>query len=194
MDGGTIVDTNTQYTQKHFAEVSAEKKCSKTLMAWKNDRAVSELVLSAANGDFTNVTIQTRDLMDGKKKIAKENVTATFIRSTKAYVYGYVYGNDVPAATEDNRAEASDILWQSTPIDIKADTLQSVWVNSSATALLPNILSDDKYRFLAADGSTCTYFSTPSFSSADYYCSPGNSICHVMNFHRNVSRRSTTPD
>lgn len=128
MDGGTIVDTNTQYTQKHFAEVSAEKKCSKTLMAWKNDRAVSELVLSAANGDFTNVTIQTRDLTDGKKKIAKENVTATFIRSTKAYVYGYVYGNDVPAATEDNRAEASDILWQSTPIDIKADTLQSVWV------------------------------------------------------------------
>ena len=79
MDGGTIVDTNTQYTQKHFAEVSAEKKCSKTLMAWKNDRAVSELVLSAANGDFTNVTIQTRDLTDGKKKIAKENVTATFI-------------------------------------------------------------------------------------------------------------------
>lgn len=126
--GGTIVDTNTQYTQKRFAEVSAEKKRSKTLMAWKNDRAVSELVLSAANGDFTNVTIQTTDLTDGKKKIAKENVTATFIRSTKAYVYGYVYGNDVPAAAEDNRAEASDILWQSTPIDIKADTLQPVWV------------------------------------------------------------------
>ena len=55
-------------------------------------------------------------------------MTATFIRSTKAYVYGYIYGNDVPAATEENRAEASDILWQSTPIDIKADTLQPVWV------------------------------------------------------------------
>ena len=65
---------------------------------------------------------------DGKKKIATENVTATFIRSTKAYVYGYIYGNDVPAATEENRTEASDILWQSTPIDIKADTLQPVWV------------------------------------------------------------------
>ena len=79
---------------------------------------------------------------------------------------------------------------------LKPAALEAVFkhFNSSATALLPNILSDDKYRFLAADGSTCTYFSTPSFSSADYYCSPGNSICHVMNFHRNVSRRSTTPD
>ena len=74
------------------------------------------------------MTVQASDLTDGKKKIAAENVTATFIRSTKAYVYGYIYGNDVPAATEENRAEASDILWQSTPIDIKADTLQPVWV------------------------------------------------------------------
>lgn len=121
--GGTVTDHNTQYTQKRFAEVSVKKNRSETLTAWKNDRAVSELVLSAIGGDFTNVAIQASDLTDGKKKIAKENVTATFIRSTKAYVYGYIYGNDVPEATEENRAEASDILWQSTPIDIKADTL-----------------------------------------------------------------------
>lgn len=126
--GGTVTDHNTQYTQKRFAEVSVKKNRSETLTAWKNDRAVSELVLSAIGGDFTNVAIQASDLTDGKKKIAAENVTATFIRSTKAYVYGYIYGNDVPAATEENRAEASDILWQSTPIDIKADTLQPVWV------------------------------------------------------------------
>ena len=126
--GGTVTDHNTQYTQKRFAEVSVKKNRSETLTAWKNDRAVSELVLSAIGGDFTNVTVQASDLTDGKKKIAAENVTATFIRSTKAYVYGYIYGNDVPAATEENRAEASDILWQSTPIDIKADTLQPVWV------------------------------------------------------------------
>lgn len=126
--GGTVTDHNTQYTQKRFAEVSVKKNRSETLHAWKNDRAVSELVLSAIGGDFTNVTIQASDLTDGKKKITKDNVTATFIRSTKAYAYGYIYGNDVPAATEDNRAEASDILWQTTPIAIKADTLQPVWV------------------------------------------------------------------
>ena len=126
--GGTVTDHNTQYTQKRFAEVSVKKNRSETLHAWKNDRAVSELVLSAIGGDFTNVTIQASDLTDGKKKITKDNVTATFIRSTKAYAYGYIYGNDVPAATEDNRAEASDILWQTTLIAIKADTLQPVWV------------------------------------------------------------------
>ena len=90
--GGTVTDHNTQYTQKRFAEVSVKKNRSETLTAWKNDRAVSELVLSAIGGDFTNVAIQASDLTDGKKKIAKENVTATFIRSTKAYVYGYIYG------------------------------------------------------------------------------------------------------
>lgn len=126
--GGTVTDHNTQYTQKRFAEVSVKKNRSETLHAWKNDRAVSELVLSAIGGDFTNVTIQASDLTDGKKKITKDNVTATFIRFTKAYAYGYIYGNDVPAAAEDNRAEASDILWQTTPIAIKADTLQPVWV------------------------------------------------------------------
>lgn len=45
---------------------------------------------------------------------------------------------------------------------------------------------DSKYRFLAADGSTCTYFSTPAFSSDDYYCSPGKSIRGVYSMHLNA--------
>lgn len=58
--------------------------------------------------------------------------------------------------------------------------------NSSAIELSSNTFSDDKYRFLAADGSTCTYFSTPSFSSDDYYCSPGKSIRGVYSMHLNA--------
>ena len=56
---------------------------------------------------------------------------------------------------------------------LKPDAMEAVFrhFNSSVMALVPNTLSDDKYRFLAADGSTCTYFSTPCFSSADYYFS-----------------------
>ena len=54
---------------------------------------------------------------------------------------------------------------------LKPAVLEAVFkhFNSSAMGLLPSTLSDGKYRFLAADGSTCTYFSTPSFSSDDYY-------------------------
>ena len=71
---------------------------------------------------------------------------------------------------------------------LKPDALEAVFrlFNSSVTGLLPSTLIDDKYRFLAADGSTCTYFSTPSFSSDDYYCSPGNSIRGVYSMHLNA--------
>ena len=77
---------------------------------------------------------------------------------------------------------------------LKPDAMEAVFrhFNSSVMALVPNTLSDDKYRFLAADGSTCTYFSTPCFSSADYYCSPGNSIRGVYSMHLNAFYDLTT--
>lgn len=77
---------------------------------------------------------------------------------------------------------------------LKPAALEAVFkhFNSSAMGLLPSTLSDDKYRFLAADGSTCTYFSTPSFSSADYYCSPENSIRGVYSMHLNAFYDLTT--
>ena len=77
---------------------------------------------------------------------------------------------------------------------LKPAALEAVFkhFNSSAIGLLPSTLSDRKYRFLAADGSTCTYFSTPSFSSADYYCSPGNSIRGVYSMYLNAFYDLTT--
>ena len=77
---------------------------------------------------------------------------------------------------------------------LKPDALEAVFrhFNSAVTGLLPCTLSDDKYRFLAADGSTCTYFSTPSFSSDDYYYSPGNSIRGVYSMHLNAFYDLTT--
>lgn len=77
---------------------------------------------------------------------------------------------------------------------LKPDALEAVFnhFNSSVLELLPSALIDDHYRFLAADGSTCTYFSTPSFSSNDYYCSPGNSIRGVYSMHLNAFFDLTT--
>lgn len=77
---------------------------------------------------------------------------------------------------------------------LKPAALEAVFkhFNSSAIGLLPSTLSDRKYRFLAADGSACTYFSTPSFSSADYYCSPGNSIRGVYSMYLNAFYDLTT--
>lgn len=76
----------------------------------------------------------------------------------------------------------------------KPDALEAVSkrFNSSAAELLPVTLCDGNYRFLAADGSDSTYFSTPSFSPDTYYCSPGNSIRGVYSMHVNALYDLTT--
>lgn len=70
---------------------------------------------------------------------------------------------------------------------LKSSALEAVFnqFNTSIRDLKPSS-SDEKYRYLAADGSTCTFFSTPQFSSDDYYCSPGNSIRGVYSMHLNA--------
>ena len=77
---------------------------------------------------------------------------------------------------------------------LKPDALEALFklFNSSAAELLPNTFRDGKYRFLAADGSTFTYFSTPSFSSDEYFCSPGHSIRGVYSMHLNAFYDLTT--
>lgn len=59
---------------------------------------------------------------------------------------------------------------------LKSDALATVFklFNSSAMELSSSAFSDSNYRFLAADSSICNYFSTPFFSSDNYYCSLGN--------------------
>ena len=46
--------------------------------------------------------------------------------------------------------------------------------------------SDDGYRYLAADGSTTTFFSTPKLAPAEYFCSPGHSANGVYSIHINA--------
>lgn len=77
---------------------------------------------------------------------------------------------------------------------LKPDALEALFklFNSSVTELLPDTFCKGNYRFLAADGSTCTYFSTPSFSTDEYYCSPGNSIRGVYSMHLNAFYDLTT--
>lgn len=77
---------------------------------------------------------------------------------------------------------------------LKPDALEAVFnhFNSSVMKSLPKTLDDGNYRFLAVDGSTCTFFSTPAFSSDEYYCSPGNSIRGVYSMHLNAFFDLTT--
>ncbi|MEA1976138.1 MAG: transposase [Bacillota bacterium] len=73
---------------------------------------------------------------------------------------------------------------------LKADALEAVFnqFNSSINTLnsAERCVADDPYRFLAADGSTFTFFSKPSLASVDYYCSPGHSAKGVYSMHLNA--------
>lgn len=135
--GGTIADTDTQYTQNRYSEVVAKNVFSQNLTAWKNDKAVSEIVLFSRDGRLEDVTVTAGPLKNGDSIIGTENITTTFIKSTKAYNGAYLgYGagntNPVPEETPGNRSESSDILYQrGGSIDIARNSLQPVWVEYS---------------------------------------------------------------
>lgn len=131
--GGTIADVNTQHTQDLYGTIKTQNTASAALKAWKNDKAISELVLFSKNCALENVTVTASALTNGTATIPAGNVTATFIKSTKAYNGSYLgYGSKdraVPAATASNRSESSDILYQKGgSVDIPYNSLQPVWV------------------------------------------------------------------
>ena len=129
---GSVVDTDTQWTQNRYDEVKSMGVLSAELNAWRNDVAVSELALVSVDSALKNVTVTASDFVSGANTIPAEAVTATFIRSTKAYNGGYLgYGSPdraIPADNGTNRSESSDILWSTEPADVAYNKVQPVWV------------------------------------------------------------------
>jgi len=136
--GGTIMDIDTQHTQDTYDEVKRQNITTGTLTAWKNDKAASELVLYSGNGLLSNIQVTADDFQkaDGSAKISADHITATFIKSTKAYNGAFLgYGSttrQVPEATAENRSESSDILYQEGgAVSMEANSVQPVWVEVS---------------------------------------------------------------
>lgn len=131
--GGSIVTVDTQYTQDRLSEVSKQSKSEEEVTVWKNDKALSEIVLYARYSEYSNVTVTIDDLTDGQGNvISKDHVTASFIKSTKAYNGSFLgYGNTtrpVPADNGSNRSESSDIIDSVASVSMKSNTLQPVWI------------------------------------------------------------------
>lgn len=137
--GGSIVDTNRQYTQNKYAAVKDMATLNAALQAWKGDTAVSQLVVFSKDCALKNVTVSASDFTDGKgHTIAASNVKTQFILSTKAYNGSFLgYGSTtrpVPEATETNRSESSDILSNASSVNVEYNHLQPVWVEASVPA------------------------------------------------------------
>ena len=79
---GSIVDTDTQWTQSRYDEVKGMGTMSAELTAWRNDIATSELALVSVDSALKNVTVTASDFVSGENVIDASNVTATFLRST----------------------------------------------------------------------------------------------------------------
>ena len=130
---GSIVDTDTQWTQDRYDEVASLGTLSAELTAWKNDVATSELALVSVDSALKNVTVTASDFVSGENTISADSVVATFIRSTQAYNKGYIWGS-YPADDGTNRSESSDILWTTEPSDIAYNAVQPVWVEINVPA------------------------------------------------------------
>lgn len=67
---------------------------------------------------------------------------------------------------------------------LKSDALEAVFndFNSSVNSMT----KPEKYRFLAADGSTFTFLSKPTFASSEYYVADGHSAKGFYSMHLNA--------
>ena len=71
---------------------------------------------------------------------------------------------------------------------LKPEALEAVLagVNDSVSRQAGFPATDDGYRYLAADGSTTTFFSSPKLAPTEYSCSPGHSASGVYCIHINA--------
>ena len=130
---GTIVDTNSHYTQDRYDEVLTLGSINESLYAWKADKAISEIVVASKEGILKNVTVSASDFISGSNVINSENIITTFLKETKAYIgdAGYHASSDGPANTPSDDSEkvsVPDVLYTEGPVNVEFNALQPIWV------------------------------------------------------------------
>lgn len=125
---GSIVDTNTQYTQDRYNEIKNLGVINESIYAWKNDKAISEIALVSLDSGLNNVSVQATDFVSGNNTLYSDNITTTFIKSTLAYTGMPGYGSKTRPIPQGSRLESNDILYQTSPIRIPFNSVQPVWV------------------------------------------------------------------
>lgn len=128
---GAIVDDDLQYVQEDFSAALAVDAKAATLNAWRNDTAVSQILLAAGQNDLTGVAASAGDFSDGEgHTIAAENVDLSFIKVVQAYTgmpgYATVPARPVPTGS---RKDAAEVLMGDEPVDVDAGQVQGLWVS-----------------------------------------------------------------
>lgn len=145
-------------------------------------QTIKSLFSSAVSGIASNISQFTvnpdKDLTRNKKLPSDKLITFMVSEgssSTKNELLDF-FDMDVltPTASAFNQQRAK----------LKPDALEAVFkrFNSSVNS----IEKTSEYRFIAADGSTFTFFSKSSFAPSEYYVSPGHSAKGFYSMHLNA--------
>lgn len=129
--------------------------------------------------DISQYTVNPKKDLSRNKKLPADKLISFLVSegssSTKNELLDF-FDMDVlaPSASAFNQQRAK----------LKPDALEAVFklFNSSVNSLEKT----SGYRFLAADGSTFTFFSKPSFASSEYYVSEGHSAKGFYSMHLNA--------
>lgn len=126
---GSIVNENLQYTQDKYNDVKELSVNKKSLTAWQNDTAVSEIAIISVDSSISGVKAVASDFRSGKNTIDAANIETTFVKSVEAFtgMQGYGYApNRYPVG---NRKESSDVLYTTGPVDIPFNGVCPLWVS-----------------------------------------------------------------
>lgn len=129
---GMIGDTNVRYSQDTYADVLSGDKTSESLIAWKGDKALSQIALASKGAPIKNVAVSVSDFVSGENKIDASQIDISFIDETLAHTEFLGYGkgkgpSDTPKGTKD-KVSVPDVISGATVADIPHKSVKGVWV------------------------------------------------------------------
>ena len=141
----------------------------------------------------TALTESIQEIAKDKSMIVKD-AKKMFIRTRKIAFETMIQGfiamgggktkNEITDYFKDGKAIPTESAWIQQRNKIKAEAFRKVLLQFQSR--LENNYPQKEYRFIAADGSTVTYFSTPKYSDSSYYTDPGNSNKGAYSIHVNA--------
>ena len=143
---------------------------------------IKQLFCSSVNmvaSDISNYSVNpAKDFTRSKKLPADKLITFLVSEgssSTKNEILDF-FGMDVLRPSDSALCQQRSKL--------KPEALEAVFRHFNDS--VDSLRDFPEYRFLAADGSTATYFSHPVFSPAEYFTKPGNSAKGAYSIHINA--------
>lgn len=142
-------------------------------------KSMFQTAVDSVASDISQFTFHPEKDLTRSKKLPADRLIRFLVSqgasSTRNELLDF-FGMDVatPSASALNQQRAK----------LKADALEAVFRHFNSSVC--SVCQTSGYRFLAADGSTFTFFSRPQFASSEYFVSEGHSAKGFYSMHLNA--------